>query len=333
MVPKAIYMNEFRSCISDNGLVEADAIGKNYTWSNRQSGQQGIVSKLDRVVVNDAWLYKYENWRCKALHRIASDHSPLFGFAFDNPRPARAPFRIHKMWLSHPRFMKLVEDNWKLRLDGAPPFVFARKLKRLKETLKLWNRTVYGDVQFHLKQDELRLEAGNDLLDYDPADELQFTKVMDAKKVVDDVRIGLAVMLKKKFKITWLEDGYRNTRFFTIAFNEITDYIVNYYKHKFNGGDVNIDPKLFEIDHECISAAESAYMDALPTLEEIKERWHSLHNMNEMLAMYQQASGQYVNRTKNKFYYECGSSSRAIAISNFLGMGRDLFSDRYLEIQ
>ncbi|XP_026443850.1 uncharacterized protein LOC113344004 [Papaver somniferum] len=236
---KEIYVNEFRSWISDNGLVEADAIGKKYTWSNCRSGNERIVYKHDRAVVNDDWLYKYENWRCKDLPRICSDHSPLFGYAFENPRPARALFRIHKMWLSHPNFMRLVEENWNLPLYGAPPFVFSAKLKRLKEALKVWNRTIFGEVQFRLKQAELKLESENDLLDLDPSIVLQFVKVADAKKAVED--------------------------------DEIKDYIVNHYHAKFNGGEVNVDPRLFDIDHESISATESAFMDAILSLEEVKE--------------------------------------------------------------
>ncbi|XP_026383403.1 uncharacterized protein LOC113278895 [Papaver somniferum] len=126
-------------------------------------------------------------------------------------------------------------------------------MKRLKEALRIWNRTVFGDVQFRLRQAELKLEIENDLLDYDPSDEFQFLKVADAKKVVDDVRTILAVMLKMKSR------------------DEIRDYIVNHYQGKFNGGDVNIDPRMFDIQHERISDAESAFKDVMPSLEEIKE--------------------------------------------------------------
>ncbi|XP_026433774.1 uncharacterized protein LOC113331258 [Papaver somniferum] len=201
---KEIYMNEFRSWISDNGLVEAYVIGKKYTWTNCRSGIHRIVSKHDRAVINDAWYDKYANWRCKALPRVCSDHFPLFGFAFDSPRPNRAPFRIHKMCLSHPSFLDFIKKNWSGRLDGAPPFVFTSKLKRLKEALK----------------------------------------VSDAIKVVNE--------------------------------DEIKDYIIDHYRAKFNGGGVHIDPKLFEYEHESISAAKSAFMDAIPSLDEVKEAFFDL---------------------------------------------------------
>lgn len=49
---------------------------------------------------------------------------------------------------------------------------------------------MFGDVQFRLIQAELRLETENDLLDYYPA-KLQFTRVIDAKKTVVEVRTEL----------------------------------------------------------------------------------------------------------------------------------------------
>ncbi|XP_026398539.1 uncharacterized protein LOC113294364 [Papaver somniferum] len=290
---KEVYMNEFTSWISDNSLVEVDSLGKKYTWSNRQKGSRRIVSKHDRAVVNDAWFFKYDNWRCKALPRICSDHSPLIGFAFQSPRPKRAPFRIQKMWMSHPSFMNLVKDTWNLSMVGAPPFVFSSKLRRLKDVLKVWNRTVFGDVQFRLKQAELKLDAEMDLLDCDPADELQFTRVDDAKKAADDVRMDLTSMLRMKSRVTWLEEGDQNTRFFhnsirmrrsqntisdlKVSINStlflqdnIKDFLVNHYKDKFNGGDTCIDSKLFDFYHERISSQESILMDAIPNLEEIR---------------------------------------------------------------
>ncbi|XP_026459126.1 uncharacterized protein LOC113359759 [Papaver somniferum] len=272
---KEVYMIDFRSWISDNGLVEADAIGKKYTWSNCQKGRRRIVSKHDREIVNNAWLYKYANWRCKALPSICSDHSPLIGFGFHNTRPVRAPFRFQKMWQSHPNFLNMVENNWNQSMAGAPPLVF-------------------GDVHYRLKQAELKLDSEADLLDFDPADEVQFTRVADARKAADYVRLELASMLGMKSRISWLEEGDQNTRFFhnsirlrrgqntiselktstnstLIVQEDIKDFIIDHYKKKFNGGSVNIDPTLFDYLHTNISSTESASMDVVPSLDDIKE--------------------------------------------------------------
>ncbi|XP_026398972.1 uncharacterized protein LOC113294812 [Papaver somniferum] len=59
----------------------------------------------------------------------------------------------------------------------------------------------------------------------------------------------------------------------------------------------------------------------------------SLQNLKNMLGMYQRASGQYVSYAKSKFYYGGGTGSRAIAITNYMGMERATFPDKYLGIQ
>ncbi|XP_026458497.1 uncharacterized protein LOC113358992 [Papaver somniferum] len=56
-------VNEFGDWLDDNGLFEAEALGSSFTWSNRPSGDRRIISKLDRVIINEALLEKYENWR------------------------------------------------------------------------------------------------------------------------------------------------------------------------------------------------------------------------------------------------------------------------------
>ncbi|XP_026385071.1 uncharacterized protein LOC113280694 [Papaver somniferum] len=64
-----------------------------------------------------------------------------------------------------------------------------------------------------------------------------------------------------------------------------------------------------------------------------KGNLHSLQNFTNMLVLYERASGQCVNYAKINFYFEGDRIYRAIAISNYLGMGRAMFPDKYLGIQ
>ncbi|XP_026410401.1 uncharacterized protein LOC113305597 [Papaver somniferum] len=68
-------------------------------------------------------------------------------------------------------------------------------------------------------------------------------------------------------------------------------------------------------------------------LDFCKGNLHSLQNLKTMLNVYEKASGQCVNYAKRKFYYGGATYSRSIAIANYLGMERSLFSDKYLGIQ
>lgn len=78
------------------------------------------------------------------LNRYASNHSPLIEGGRDMLRPKNVPFKFSKVWTSYNTFMKLVEDNRKLQVEGSPLFVLSQNLKSLKGALKVWNTQVFG---------------------------------------------------------------------------------------------------------------------------------------------------------------------------------------------
>ncbi|XP_026445233.1 uncharacterized protein LOC113345772 [Papaver somniferum] len=82
--PRTSCINEFSDWMDDNELFKADALGANFTWANGQSGVRRIISKSYRVIINEAWLNKFSNWRCKALPTEVSDHSTLAQLRLEN---------------------------------------------------------------------------------------------------------------------------------------------------------------------------------------------------------------------------------------------------------
>ncbi|XP_026400385.1 uncharacterized protein LOC113296291 [Papaver somniferum] len=134
--PRTSVINDFSDWMDDNDLFEVDFLGSKFTWANGQSGVRRILCKMDRAIINEVCLNKFENLRCKVLPREVSDHSSLIGFPFSNPRPKRAPFRVQKMWFSHPDFMRMVIESWNAQVSGSPAFIFPYKLKRLKAAMK-----------------------------------------------------------------------------------------------------------------------------------------------------------------------------------------------------
>ncbi|XP_026442655.1 uncharacterized protein LOC113342278 [Papaver somniferum] len=257
--PRTAVVNEFSDWLDDNGLFEAECLGCKFTWSNRQSGVHRIISRLDRAVINEFWLNRFENWQCKALPREVSDHSPLIGFPFVNTRPRRAPFRVQKMWFGHPDFMRMVEDSWKEPIVGSPTFIYPQNLKRLEISMKLWNQEVFGNVNVRLKQAQDRLESSMRLSDEDPSDVDKLNSMRSVAVEVNDIRMSSNI-------ISELVDANGVT---ATDCNQIRNLIVDYYEAKFNGDDSVPVEALFNIDHNSISLEESARMDQLPSIDEI----------------------------------------------------------------
>ncbi|XP_026442506.1 uncharacterized protein LOC113342058 [Papaver somniferum] len=285
--PRTSAINEFSDWLDDNNLFEADYLGSKYTWANGQSGVHRILCKLDRAVINEAWLTKFENWRCKALPREVSDHSTLIGYPFVNSRPKRAPFRVQKMWFTHPDFMRMVMESWNAPVSDSPAYIYPFKLKKLKADMKEWNLRVFSNINARLKHAKLTMEVALRIFDEDPKDVTKLNFAEEASVTLQEIRMRQSIMLKQKSRNKWLTDGATNTSFFhaniptrrsinmiselvdddgNILSNcdHIRDYMVSYFESKFNGEELPID------EHDIISTEESQRMDEIPTYDEIK---------------------------------------------------------------
>ncbi|KAL0300237.1 UNVERIFIED_CONTAM: putative ribonuclease H protein [Sesamum angustifolium] len=72
-----LAMTEFRDCILDTGLIHLPVQGERFSWHNCSEGDRSLWKRLDRLMVNDAWLGQ---WPCSHYHCLnarTSDHSPL----------------------------------------------------------------------------------------------------------------------------------------------------------------------------------------------------------------------------------------------------------------
>ena len=78
-----------------------------------------------------------------------SDHIPLLlESTVVNWGPK--PFRSLDMWFSHPKFMKMVQEEWQMLGD----VVATKKLKSLQIPIKKWNKEVFGNLDHKIKSFE-----------------------------------------------------------------------------------------------------------------------------------------------------------------------------------
>ncbi|KAL0327919.1 UNVERIFIED_CONTAM: hypothetical protein Scaly_2224500 [Sesamum calycinum] len=73
----SVSMAEFRTCILDTGLVQLPFTGCPYTWHNCSEGTRSLWKRLDRMLVNEAWLEKWPGSSYISALPSTSDHSPL----------------------------------------------------------------------------------------------------------------------------------------------------------------------------------------------------------------------------------------------------------------
>ncbi|XP_057811613.1 uncharacterized protein LOC131025845 [Salvia miltiorrhiza] len=214
-LPNATACTEFSDFIDASGFIEAPSIGLRFTWSGRRFMPSHVESILDRALFSEDFAALWQNIYSQILPRNTSDHSPLIlHCSIDAPRRNKF-FRFLDMWTLHPDFLQTVENSWELEMDIACPiYKVMAKLKRLRQELRNWNKSTFGNV------DTMLMNTQQELLDI----QMQiasdgYTEYLFDKEVAAQARINTALcrknsLLQQKSRISWLKDGDRNTNFF-----------------------------------------------------------------------------------------------------------------------
>lgn len=171
-------------------------------------------SRLDRMMVNNAWIGWWPSACLKGLQRSVSDHCPIFLESKDldwGPKP----FRFINAWLSHPEFKEFVGTVWKsYQIIGWGGFIVKEKLKLLRKDLKVWNTQVFGSIKQkigELKNKIQKLDFIDDALGLDDGEILCRKECTAELFRTLNLRNNLNAQKARK---RWLQDGDLNSKFF-----------------------------------------------------------------------------------------------------------------------
>jgi hypothetical protein len=139
-------MEEFKSWTNRNALVHLPTNGAEYTWNNGTGINRCTERRLDRAITNQIWLDSCHTLSVSALTKHHSDHYPLLLDVQVNNIPFASQFKFMRMWVSHPNCSTIVRDSCSSNVIGCPMFILTKKLKSLKEKLKIWNKDCFGNV-------------------------------------------------------------------------------------------------------------------------------------------------------------------------------------------
>lgn len=138
----------FQTFVDSNALFKVVAKGGNFTWTDRRLGFSNIAKKLDRFFLVGEWNLAPLIFEAKVLAISSSDHFPVSLVLHKDGALLRCPFKVEKMWLREQGFSDQVDQWWKEVpvVDGFLFFHFFKKLSYVKQKLKSWNRTVFGNI-------------------------------------------------------------------------------------------------------------------------------------------------------------------------------------------
>jgi hypothetical protein len=286
--PARLPMQEFQTWTDSFNLLHLPTRGAVFTWNNGRGGNRHTEKRLDRAICNQLWLDTCSVSSVTALVKHKSDHFPLLlDFQFTSNSYA-SNFKFMRMWSLHPDCTNLISECWNTNVSGCPMFILSKKLKLLKEKMKVWNKECFGNVNevvssadqnLHLIQSQIQTSGPTDAL-------LSQEKLANA--VLEEALSRQEVFWQEKARLNWHLEGDRNTKYFhkltkiktstkTITSlqdgehvltdqSQIADHIVNYYKNLFSTNFVLQDSRLVdEVIPHLITDDVNALLTMLPS--------------------------------------------------------------------
>ncbi|XP_056685650.1 uncharacterized protein [Spinacia oleracea] len=110
---------DFERCIDAAGLAELKSCGHFFSWSNKGQGDLRISSRIDRALGCAAWHTVFDDAVVDHLNPGLSDHSPLVLTCKMEDHSKGRPFRLFNYMADHPSFNQVVQDGWKVNIQGT----------------------------------------------------------------------------------------------------------------------------------------------------------------------------------------------------------------------
>ena len=127
----------------------------------------------------------------------------------------KSPFRFENMWLKSDGFVDRVNSWWNRHsFSGTPSYVFAKKLKALKEDIIQWNHQEFGNVRRRKKE----LLGTLELLDAKEGilglTETERNEKNEVRSQVEHLISLEEISWRRKVRMLYIKEGDNNTKFF-----------------------------------------------------------------------------------------------------------------------
>ncbi|KAF5184056.1 Endonuclease/exonuclease/phosphatase, partial [Thalictrum thalictroides] len=171
------------------------------------------MTKIDRCLVDSAWLFSHPTSSAEFLPHGVSDHSPILVSWHDHHSKAR-PFRFSNHWIQHKDFKSVVDSVWDEVIYADPMNALSLKLKKLKERLRIWAKSNGTFLQKRVLEAKSELFFLQDQLQAQPYDAPLAAQERLAMKKYGTLARAELDDLQKKSDCMWLKFGDRCTSYY-----------------------------------------------------------------------------------------------------------------------
>ncbi|GJT68149.1 RNA-directed DNA polymerase, eukaryota, reverse transcriptase zinc-binding domain protein [Tanacetum coccineum] len=207
-------MNDFQECINKIEVVDLHSEGFHYTWTKSLKNPKcRTLKKLDRILVNEVFVDKYQQAYGLFLPYMISDHSPIIVKMPNGIQKRKSSFRFSNFITEKKDFLTTVRSVWDKSFEGHTMYRVIQKMKALKSKLKQmsWKD---GNVFERVEKLKSEVKKWQNEIDKFPHDESIKEKSCSVLKEYQEAIKEEYSLLCQKAKVEWLRDGDRNTTYF-----------------------------------------------------------------------------------------------------------------------
>ncbi|XP_059629642.1 uncharacterized protein LOC132272526 [Cornus florida] len=122
-------LDEFNGAIYDIKMEDLPTNNGDWSWCNKQGVQTRINAKLDRVLVNSAWLHSFTDSKVYLTAASLSDHYGMDVHQNFVSSLGPKPFKFLKIWCMQDEVKEVVATSWNIGVFGSPLHVLQKKLR------------------------------------------------------------------------------------------------------------------------------------------------------------------------------------------------------------